>query len=89
MKLRHTFIPGLRITIKDAKTSKILKPKKKGIKIEPIEISKEQFSDIADCAVQNPTYKLLVEALEVDLQSNPEIVKEYEKYRNYLKPVIT
>ena len=89
MKLRHTYIPGLKITIEDAKTSNILKPKKKGIKIEPIEISKEQFSGIADCAVQNPTYKLLVEALEVDMQSNPEIVKEYEKYRKYLKPVIT
>ena len=89
MKLRHTKFDGLKIIIKDAKTSNILKPKKKGLKIELIEISKEQFSDIADCAVQNPTYKLLVEALEVDLQSNTEIVKEYEKYRKYLKPVIT
>ena len=61
-----------------------LKTKKKGMKIEHIEISKEQFSGIVDCIVQTPTYKLL-EALEDDLQSNPEIVKEYEKYRNYLK----
>ena len=78
MKWRQTYIPGLNVTFQNFKTIELSKIIKKKANSDSIEISKEEFSGIADCAKQNQTYNQLIEVLGVSLLPSSEIIKEFE-----------